>query len=90
VRLDIFLTKSRLVKQRSLAKAACDRGIVFVDGHHAKAGKEVSAGQEITIDFTSRVVEVEILRIPQGNVSRKEAGELYRILREMRKEEEIL
>jgi ribosomal 50S subunit-recycling heat shock protein len=79
-----------LIKRRSLAKVACDRGIVSVDGHQAKAGKEVSAGQQITIDFASRVVEVEILRIPQGNVSRKDAGELYRILREMRKEEEIL
>jgi len=90
LRLDLFLTKSRLIKRRTLAKEACDRGIVFVDGHTARAGREISAGQRLTIDFASRVVEVEILRLPRGNVSRKEARELYGVLKEIRKEEEVL
>ena len=90
MRLDLFLTKSRLIKRRALAKEACDRGIVFVDGHQAKAGREVSEGQRLRIDFTSRTVEVEILRLPRGNISKKEAGELYRLLREIRKQEEVL
>ncbi len=90
MRLDLFLTKSRLIKRRTLAKEACDRGIVFVDGQTARAGREISAGQRLTIDFASRVVEVEILRLPRGNVSRKEARELYGVLKEIRKEEEVL
>jgi ribosomal 50S subunit-recycling heat shock protein len=90
LRLDLFLTKSRLIKRRTRAKEACDRGIVFVDGHKAKAGKEVSEGQRLRIDFTSRTVEVEILRLPRGNVSRKDARELYRVLKEIRKQEEVL
>ena len=90
MRLDLFLTKSRLIKRRTLAKAACDRGIVFIDGHQAKAGREVSQGQKLRIDFTSRTVEVEILQLPRGNVSRKESRELYRVLKEIRKQEEVL
>jgi ribosomal 50S subunit-recycling heat shock protein len=90
LRLDLFLAKSRLIKRRTLAKEACDRGIVFVDGHRAKAGREVSAGQRLTIDFASRIVEVEILRLPRGNVPKKEARDLFRVLKEIRKEEEVL
>jgi len=90
LRLDLFLTKSRLIKRRTQAKEACDRGIVFIDGHRARAGREVSVGQRLTIDFASRVVEVEILRLPRGNISRKEARELFGVLKEIRKEEEIL
>lgn len=88
MRLDLFLTKSRLIKRRSLAKTACEKGIVRVDGHRAKAGREISPGQRITIDFTSRLLAVEILRLPRGNVSKKEARELYAVLRETRKEPE--
>ncbi len=89
MRLDLFLTKSRLIKRRSLAKTACENGIVWLDGHRAKAGKEVSAGQKISIDFSSRFLEVVILRLPRGNVSRKEARELYTVLRETPKEPEF-
>jgi ribosomal 50S subunit-recycling heat shock protein len=90
LRLDLFLTKSRLIKRRTLAKEACDRGIVSVDGHKAKSGREVSAGQRLKIDFTSRIIEVEILRLPRGNVSKKEARELYQVLKEIKKVEEVL
>lgn len=88
MRLDLFLTKSRLIKRRSLAKAACEKGIVWMDGRRAKAGKEVSPGQRITIDFTSRLLEVLILQLPRGNISKKKAGELYEVLKEIRKEPE--
>ncbi len=88
MRLDLFLTKSRLIKQRSLAKAACDKGIVWVEGHRAKAGREISSGQKIIIDFTSRLLEFEILRLPRGNVSKEQARQLYSILRETPKEPE--
>lgn len=88
MRLDLFLTKSRLIKRRSLAKAACDKGIVFVDGHRAKASREIFAGQRLSIDFTSRFLELKILQLPRGNVSKKEARELYTVLRETRKEPE--
>ena len=89
LRLDIFLTKSRLIKRRSLAKTACDRGIVWLDGHLAKASKEVSEGQKITIDFASRLLEVEILKLPRGNLPKKEASELYRVLCETPKDPEL-
>jgi ribosomal 50S subunit-recycling heat shock protein len=89
VRLDLFLTKSRLIKRRSLAKAACERGIVRTDGQRAKASKEISPGQRITIDFASRLLEVEVLRLPRGNVSKKKARELYAVLRDIVKEPEL-
>jgi ribosomal 50S subunit-recycling heat shock protein len=45
VRLDVFLKRVGLIKQRSLAKDICDRGLVSMDGRTAKAGKEVGPGR---------------------------------------------
>lgn len=48
----------------------------------AKPGKEVKAGQIITINFTNRTLEVEILEIPSRSVKKEEAKNFYRLIRE--------
>ncbi len=79
MRLDKFLQLSRLIKQRSWAKAACDKGLLKVDGQRAKASKTVEEGQRIRIHYARKILEVEILEVPTGNVSKKRASELYEV-----------
>jgi ribosomal 50S subunit-recycling heat shock protein len=44
MRLDKYLKLSRLIKQRSVAKWACDEGRVSILGRKARAGTEIKAG----------------------------------------------
>lgn len=90
MRLDIFLNKCCIVKHRTEAKRACDNGIVTLDGHPAKASRDVAVGQKIFIGFTDRHIEIEVLNIPQGNVSRKEASMYYTVLRDEVQESEFI
>jgi ribosomal 50S subunit-recycling heat shock protein len=89
MRLDSYLSEVRLIKRRTQAKEACERGLVLLDGKVAKAGKEVKAGQIITINFASRTVEAEVVGIPSGNVRKQEAKDFYNLIREERKKEEL-
>ena len=92
MRLDKFLQVSRLVKRRTVANTLCSRGKVYVNGHPAKAGKELAVGDIIRLPAPERALpalnaperdavepEYEVLEIPAGNVSRARATTLYRI-----------
>jgi len=83
LRLDKFLKVSRVIKRRTLAKEACDRGQVSVNGRTAKAGTEIKPGDIIVIGFGSRNLKLEVVSI-QENVPAKMAAGLYRILEESR------
>lgn len=89
MRLDVFLNKCCLVRRRSEAKRACDNGIVTVDGQVAKASRVVLAGQIVCVSFLDRLLEFEVLAVPQGNVSRKNASEFYEIIRDEAREPEF-
>ncbi|MFH1313242.1 MAG: S4 domain-containing protein [Candidatus Eisenbacteria bacterium] len=80
MRLDIFLKRTGLIKQRSLAKEICDRGSVGVDGRKAKAGKEIDCGRIITLDLRDEFLEIEVLSLPGRNCKRKDGEECYRII----------
>lgn len=89
MRLDKFLQLSRLIKQRAWAKEACDKGLVYVNDLPAKPGREVSAGQKVRIRYARKIVEVEIIDLPTGNVSKKQAPDLYRLIHEERFDAEL-
>ena len=79
MRLDKFLQVSRLIKRRTVANSICSRGRVRVNRHPAKAGKELSAGDVLSIDFGEEETAVyEVLEVPSGNVPRARASTLYR------------
>ncbi|MBD3367100.1 MAG: RNA-binding S4 domain-containing protein [Candidatus Eisenbacteria bacterium] len=84
MRLDRFLKLSRLIKQRSVAKAACDAGRVELVGRKAKAGSEVDVGDEIVLNLRDRTLVVRVLEIPRGNVSKDRARTLYEVLDDTR------
>jgi ribosomal 50S subunit-recycling heat shock protein len=86
LRLDVFLNRVRLLKSRTLAKEACDRGKITVNGETAKASRAVHAGDRVRIDLGLRVIDVEVLAVPGGQVSRKDARDLYRVIEDRRVE----
>lgn len=89
MRLDQFLSHSRLIKRRSQAKLACENQTVFVDENAAKASKEIKRGQKIRIEFTHKTLEVEVLEIPRGSVRKDKAPSLYRVLKDQKKTVEL-
>jgi ribosomal 50S subunit-recycling heat shock protein len=90
MRLDSYLSDTRLIKRRTQAKKACEQGSVSLDGRPAKPGKEVREGQIMTINFAHKILEVEILEIPLRSVRKDQAASFYRVLREENKKREPL
>lgn len=86
MRLDIFLKQCCLIKRRSEAKRACDNGIVTVEGQTAKASREVQPGQRVAIGFMDRYLEIEVLGLPEGNVSKASARDYYGVIRDEARE----
>lgn len=89
MRLDQFLSHSRLIKRRTQAKLACDNDTVFVDGFLAKASKEIKLGQKIKIEFIHKTLEVEVLEISKGSVRKDKALSMYRVLKDEEKTVEL-
>ena len=80
MRIDLFLKLTRVIKQREAAKQSCQRGLVCIGGHPVKPSHEVRVGDRITIDLLDRRLEIEVLEIPSGNVSKAQSLTLYRLL----------
>lgn len=80
MRLDKFLKVSRLIKRRTVANSVSDSGRVFVNGQIAKPAKQLKVGDIIEIEYANRVEKVEILTVPENNVSVQEASNLYKII----------
>jgi ribosomal 50S subunit-recycling heat shock protein len=89
LRIDQFLSESRFIKRRTQAKLACDKGLVFLDGIKTKPGKEVKPGQRIVLNLTQRKIELEVLKLPPKNLRKEEAKELYRVISEEIKKENL-
>ena len=80
MRLDKFLKVSRLIKRRTVANSVSESGRVFVNGQIAKPAKQLKVGDIIEIEYANRVEKVEILTVPENNVSIQEASNLYKII----------
>ena len=80
MRLDIYLKRTGLIKQRSLAKDVCDQGLVRVDGRTAKAGKEIMPGRRVEVDFRTERLEIEVLDLPTRNYKKADGQAFYRIV----------
>ncbi|RSL29035.1 RNA-binding S4 domain-containing protein [Salibacterium salarium] len=81
MRIDKFLKVSRLIKRRTLAKEVASQGRITVNGNKAKAGTEVSPGDEIVIRFGSKLVTVQVNEI--NDTTKKEASNsMYTVVKE--------
>jgi ribosomal 50S subunit-recycling heat shock protein len=82
MRLDQFLKASRLIKQRSVAKWACEAGRITILGRKSKAGTIVAPGDEVTLNLRDRFLRIRVLEIPKGNVSKERSRTLYELIEE--------
>lgn len=80
MRIDMLLNKLCLVKSRNIAKNLCDKGLVILNGSTAKGSNTVNAGDKIDYSVYGYRTVIELLSVPQGNVSKKNSGEYYRLI----------
>lgn len=76
MRIDKFLKNSRLIKRRTVAKEACDKGLVKINDKVAKAGDEVKVGDTISLTLGSNEIKVRVKDTSEVN-SKALAETLY-------------
>ncbi|AAM25584.1 hypothetical protein O163_02405 [Caldanaerobacter subterraneus subsp. yonseiensis KB-1] len=81
LRVDKFLKVSRLIKRRTVAKEACDKGLVFINGKQAKGSDQVKEGDILELHLGDRVVKVEVLKVKE-HVLKEESSDMYKVLEE--------
>lgn len=79
MRLDKYLKNSRIIKRRTVAKEACDKGRVKINGKMAKARVEVKEGDIIEIQFGENLFCAEITQL-SDHVSKDGAKEMFRTI----------
>ena len=84
MRLDFFLTASRLLKRRSVAKALIEDGAILCGGIPAKVGRQLREGDELEITFAQREIRIRVLATTNRRVSKADARGLYEVLEERR------
>ena len=77
MRVDQFLKKTLLLKQRAAAKLLCDKQYVKINGQYTKPSKHVHTGDIIEIETAKCVKKYKVLSIPSGNVSKGDRGMYY-------------
>ncbi|UQS84024.1 RNA-binding S4 domain-containing protein [Bombilactobacillus thymidiniphilus] len=79
MRLDKYLKLSRLVKRRTLAKEIADKGRIEINQRVAKSSTDVQPGDQITIHYGNRDVQVEVVSTPEI-VKKVDAEQMYRFI----------
>ncbi|MBR1373409.1 RNA-binding S4 domain-containing protein [bacterium] len=80
MRLDKFLKVSRLIKRRTVANSVSETGRVLINGNSAKPAKQLKIGDIIEIEYANRTEKVQVISIPEGNVSVQDAHNLYKVI----------
>lgn len=80
MRIDLALKHLCLVKSRSGVKHLCDAGAVRVHDLPVKPAAAVRAGDKITICFPHRTVTLELLDVPEKQLSKSAAPTYYQII----------
>ena len=79
MRIDKFLKVSRILKRRTLAEEACEKGKVSVNGKEVKPGHRIKAGDEVEIFFAGGSLKFRIKEVKE-TIKKDEASSLYEIL----------
>ena len=79
MRLDKYLKVSRIIKRRTVAKEACERGRVSINGKVAKPSNDIKEGDIIEIIFANRKLKAKIINISE-HVKKDDAKDMYIIL----------
>jgi ribosomal 50S subunit-recycling heat shock protein len=87
MRLDLFLKVTRLIKQRTVAKQACDAGVVTLNGDIAKPGSLVHPGDRLHIDLPTFLLDAEVLEVPsRSSIPRKDVERYVRVLEQVKRD----
>lgn len=78
------------MKRRPLAHDLCETGAVTVNDRSAKPGRRVKVRDRIGIRYPNRYLEVEVLEVREGSISRQDAAGMVLVLRDERRLEEDL
>lgn len=70
-RLDKWLWAVRIFKARPLATDACRGGSVEIGGHPAKPGREVHAGEIVTVRVGLMTRTLRVVAVPRSRVGAK-------------------
>lgn len=89
MRLDKFLKVSRIIKRRTIAKEVSDKGRIEINGKVAKSSSVVKVGDELTLEFGTKILTVRIDKIVD-TTKKDEAEQMYSVLKEVKKEPEKL
>jgi len=84
MRIDSLLKTLCLVKTRSLARKGCETGGVRINGAVVKPSRTAAAGDSIEVHRPGHSIVIELLEVPAGQVSKKDAPSYYRVVRETR------
>lgn len=79
MRLDKFLKISRIIKRRTLAKEACDRGRININDREAKAGTAVNVGDKIEVKFSKGSLKACVKSI-SGYATKENSANMYEII----------
>lgn len=79
MRIDKFLKNARVIKRRTIAKEACEKGRVFLNGKSAKPGSIVAVGDEIEIIFGSKPMKIRVEKLLE-HAPKGEADDMYTII----------
>lgn len=77
MRIDQFLKKTLLLKQRGVAKELCDKRYIKINGRYTKPSKHICAGDIIEIETMKGVKQYEVLVVPSGNIKKDERHRYY-------------
>jgi len=83
LRLDKFLSVSRLVKRRTVAAELCRGGRILVNGRPGKPGTQVEEGDQLELRLGKRALVVEIREI-RASIRAELASGLYEVIRDDR------
>ena len=79
MRIDKFLKVSRIVKRRTLAQEACEKGKVCVNGEEAKPSHQIKVGDTVEITYLNGGIKFMVKEIKE-TVKKDEAATLYEII----------
>ncbi len=80
MRVDKLLSKLCLIKTRSIAKNACDKKLVKINGKISKASAMIVDNDIIEYELYGYYNKIKIIEVPKRNVSKVKAPEFYEIL----------
>lgn len=80
MRVDLALKYLCLVKSRSSVKHLCDGESLSINDRPAKPSATLHPGDRVTLRYPHRMLTIEVLSVPERQMSRSAAAECYKKL----------